>query len=213
MLEKVCQNTGTIKENKRMSGNVWWTSDTHFNHGNIIKYSSRPFTNVDDMNNYLLNEINKRVMPNDILIHAGDWLFGPDKINNLIKFRNRIACQNIYTVWGNHDRQIRREQSVRDCFVWTGSKLEEWFNKKYFTVDHYSCNVWDESHKGAYHLYGHSHGTLPDNPNSQSFDCGVDTDLFGHEKYTPYSFEEIDHIMKTYKKFSPIDHHNTKTNP
>ncbi len=56
-------------------------------------------------------------------------------------------------------------------------------------------------HKGFYHLHGHSHGSLPDNPNALSLDCGVDT----HDFY-PYSFEEVEDRMSK-KQFVPVDHH------
>jgi calcineurin-like phosphoesterase family protein len=61
--------------------------------------------------------------------------------------------------------------------------------------------VWNKSHHGAWHLYGHSHGTLPDDPNALSFDCGVDC-----HNYTPISFEQVEAIMAK-KTFKPIDHH------
>ena len=61
--------------------------------------------------------------------------------------------------------------------------------------------VWDKSHHGAWHLYGHSHGSLPDDPNSLSFDIGCNI----HDYY-PLEFEDVRKIMST-KTFKPIDHH------
>jgi calcineurin-like phosphoesterase family protein len=61
--------------------------------------------------------------------------------------------------------------------------------------------VWNKSHHGAWHLYGHSHGSLPDDINSLSFDVGVDS----HD-YKPISYEEVKRIMKK-KIFKPLDHH------
>jgi calcineurin-like phosphoesterase family protein len=193
--------------------NTWFTSDLHLGHGNIIKYSNRPFVNTDEMDAHLINEINKVVKPDDTLVNNGDWLFGPDKINRLLAYRKRIACQNIVTIWGNHDDTIRESKEVRDCFRFTGDFLEHHFGGKRFTLCHYALRVWNKSHHGAYHLYGHSHGTLPDDPTSRSFDCGVDTDLFGHKRFTPYSLEEVVNIMEKHKNFVPVDHHNQRTNP
>lgn len=189
----------------------WFTSDLHFGHTNIIKYSSRPFKDANEMDAYLINEINKVVKPDDTLRMLGDWLFGPDKIRRFLEYRNRIACQNIITIWGNHDDVIRHDKDVRNALQWSGDFLETHVQKQRFTLCHYALRVWDKSHHGAYHLYGHSHATLPDDPTSRSFDCGVDTQLFGHKRFTPYSFEEVDHIMKNHKTFAPIDHHNGRT--
>ena len=56
---------------------------------------------------------------------------------------------------------------------------------------HYALKVWNASHWGTYHLYGHSHGMLPDDPKSRSFDVGVDC----HNFY-PLAYEEMKGIMK-----------------
>jgi calcineurin-like phosphoesterase family protein len=58
---------------------------------------------------------------------------------------------------------------------------------------HYGLRVWDRSHHGALHLYGHSHGTLPGD--SQSLDVGVD----GWE-FTPVNIEQVRDRMKTMPK-------------
>jgi len=62
-------------------------------------------------------------------------------------------------------------------------------------------NVWDKCHHGSWHLFGHSHGSLPDNPNSLSFDVGCN--IWGYE---PLEFERVKEIM-SHKTFKPIDHH------
>lgn len=50
--------------------------------------------------------------------------------------------------------------------------------------------VWRGSHRGNWHLYGHSHGTLPDLEDKLSFDVGVDA----HD-FHPLSYEEVKAIM------------------
>jgi len=69
---------------------------------------------------------------------------------------------------------------------------------------HYAMRVWDKSHWGIWHLYGHSHGSLPDDPRSLSYDVGVDKNNF-----TPLLFEEVKEIMSK-KTFKPVDHHGEK---
>lgn len=194
-----------------MSVNIWFTSDLHLGHANIIKYSNRPFANTQEMDAHIINELNKVVMPGDSLYMLGDWLFGPDKVRRFLEYRARIACQDILTIWGNHDDVIRHEKAVQNAMSWCGDFLEAHIGGQRFTLCHYAMRVWDKSHHGAYHLYGHSHGTLPDEATSRSFDCGVDTELFGHKRFTPYSLDEVHEIMKKHKTFAPVDHHNGKT--
>ena len=55
---------------------------------------------------------------------------------------------------------------------------------------HYAMRVWNRAHHGAWHLYGHSHGKLPEAPTSLSMDVGVDT----HD-FRPWHFDEINLVM------------------
>jgi len=66
---------------------------------------------------------------------------------------------------------------------------------------HYAMVVWNACHYGSWQLYGHSHGTLTDNPNTRAFDVGVDCN-----NYRPISFEEVAQRMEKYKH-APVDHH------
>ena len=219
--------------------NIWFTSDTHFGHANIVKGCSnwvdtsncRDFSSIEDHDNYLIEQINKKVKPTDILWHLGDFGLGFAWKERLPEIRRKINCKTIRLVLGNHDHII--ENAVRTSKLKTVEEKDraKWhqaldiislfksidylkFGKMGghpFCLCHYAMKIWPWSHQGSYHLYGHSHGSLPDDPTSLSMDIGMDTELFGHTKYFPYSFEEIDHIMKNHKKFIPIDHHSERT--
>ena len=54
---------------------IYFTSDTHFGHANIIKYCKRPFANVDEMNIALVAAWNAKVKPEDTVYHLGDVTF------------------------------------------------------------------------------------------------------------------------------------------
>jgi hypothetical protein len=51
--------------------------------------------------------------------------------------------------------------------------------------------VWPNHSRGAWQLYGHSHGNLPDDPISLSMDVGVDS----HD-FRPWHFDEIQVVMR-----------------
>ncbi len=180
---------------------IWFTSDTHAYHANIIRYSKRPWKTADEMSLALAEKINSVVAAGDILVHAGDFAW----TGKVEQFRSMINCRNIFFVYGNHDREIRKDKKLQSLFV----KCTELYELKHpdITVCHYAMRVWNKSHHGAIHLYGHSHGLLPDDPNSRSIDIGVDTCLFGHERFMPYCMDEIDSIMHKHKNWKPIDHH------
>ncbi len=71
--------------------------------------------------------------------------------------------------------------------------------------------VWLGSHKGYYHCYGHSHGSLESKPWGKSMDVGIDSAyrLFG--EYRPFSLEEVVEILDK-RKIEIVDHHNESTN-
>ena len=74
----------TLEEAKH----VWVTSDTHFNHANIIKYCNRPFSSVEEMNETIIANWNKVVSEDDMVYHLGDFALGdksliPDFIRSL----------------------------------------------------------------------------------------------------------------------------------
>ena len=89
--EKHILNFTTLKNN------IFFTSDTHFGHANIIKYAHRPYTDVDEMNKALIDNWNSVVKPNDIVFHLGDFMFG--NINRFWEYRSRLNGK-IYLVHG-----------------------------------------------------------------------------------------------------------------
>lgn len=104
-IENICKHiiyilTNFGREEKDMS-NVFVTSDTHFYHGNIIRYCNRPFSSVEEMNEKLIENWNSVVGPNDKVIHLGDFCFG-----NKTKVKEVFSKLNgkIDLVMGNHDR-------------------------------------------------------------------------------------------------------------
>jgi calcineurin-like phosphoesterase family protein len=84
--------------------NTWLTSDTHFGHENIIKFSGRPFDNVKEMNEALVDYWNDTVSPEDTVIHLGDVAMGHflDSWEYVKKLNGHL-----HLIMGNHDRIAR----------------------------------------------------------------------------------------------------------
>ena len=195
---------------------IFFTSDTHFGHANIIRNAKRPFSSVEEMDAVLIERWNKVVGLHDRVYHLGDFTFmakGEAKASgNPAKYYGDKLNGEIVLVLGNHDHDSLKP-AARYMFESIHEKLEIAVGmdiidfgegkhiKQHITLCHYAMKVWNKSHHGAWQLYGHSHGSLPDDPNSLSFDVGVDC-----WDFTPVSIEQIRAKMRT-KTWKAIDHH------
>jgi calcineurin-like phosphoesterase family protein len=150
---------------------IWFTADTHFNHANIIRFSTRPFDNVLEMNETLIDNWNRLVKPIDSVYHLGDFGFG--EIGHIIKRLNGKK----YLTWGSHDKSII---PYKNLFV----EIRQILEVENIILCHYSMRVWARSHYGSWHLYGHSHGKLESW--GKSFDVGVDC-----WNFKPLSLEQV----------------------
>lgn len=178
-------------------------SDTHFGHKNIIKYSNRPFNSVEDMNEALIDNWNAVVKPEDTVYHLGDFAFLPyDQLKTVARRLNGTK----HFIMGNHDKEIAKNK--RDLI---GSRvfnsIQDYYELKHeghhMVLFHFGQRVWNKSHHGSIHLYGHSHGSLP--PHGKSVDVGVDCKEITSE-YRPVSFDEVVAYMKG-RQFQAVDHH------
>lgn len=92
---------------------TWWTSDTHFSHANIIRYCDRPFRDVREMNEALVQNWNAIVATDDVVYHLGDLALGQD-IELQIALTSRLHGDK-RLVPGNHDRIAASFEGRRDA--------------------------------------------------------------------------------------------------
>lgn len=178
-------------------GKTFFSSDTHLNHRNIIKYCNRPFSSVEEMDSIIIENINKIVNVNDTLYHLGDFCFGDKKNYYEIakSYRDRIKCKNLILIWGNHDNKI-----IEDLFSETYDLTMIYKHNQKIVLCHYAMAIWNCSHHGSWHLYGHSHSGSESMlnekfPKRKSIDVGVDNAFKLLGEFRPFSFNEIRDIM------------------
>lgn len=183
--------------------NRFATSDEHLGHNNILTgwgdpKKARPFYSMDDMIEGIIDRHNEVVRDGDEVYHLGDMFWRSLGLDKAIWIRQRLRGQHFY-VFGNHDELFwsDKEQTIPSRLQLHFNKLGERLvlndrrNRYGIVLDHYAGRVWNGSHKGAWQLYGHSHGHLPEE-DYLSMDVGVDV----HNFY-PVSFDTIaEHMRK-----------------
>lgn len=155
---------------------IWFTGDTHFNHTNIIRFCNRPFSDVIEMNETMIDNWNRIVKPNDDIYHVGDFGFG--EVGYIIKRLNGKK----YLVRGSHDKSIFPYKNEFE-------DIAQIMEVENVVLCHYAMRVWPKSHYGSWHLFGHSHGKLEGQ--GKSFDVGVDC-----WDFYPISLDKVKSEMK-----------------
>ncbi|MEO7099118.1 MAG: metallophosphoesterase family protein [Luteolibacter sp.] len=175
-----------------MKPSVFFTADTHFGHDKIVGLAKRPFDNIKDHDQSLIAWWNKAVHKGDTVYHLGDFAW-----HSIPAYREQLNG-NIHLVLGNHDRLKSADIA---CFASVSEYKKVKVDTQLIYMMHYAMRVWNRSHYGSWHLYGHSHGTLPDLPYARSLDIGVDV-----HGYMPVPFERVAQLMAR-KTWRPVDQH------
>lgn len=171
---------------------IWYTADHHFGHKRIIELAHRPFSSVEEMDEEMVRRWNAIVARGDTVYHVGDFAFADHT-----PYLSRLNGQK-RLILGNHDHSNR----VKAAKGWAtvDSMLTIKDGETPIVLCHYGLRVWNRSHYGALHFYGHSHGSLPGD--SQSCDVGVDCWSFA-----PVSLDEIRSRLGAHPMRGEPDHH------
>lgn len=174
---------------------IFFTADHHFGHRNIIRFQDRPFADVTAMDEALVERWNAAVGPDDVVYHLGDvGLCSPKALRALL---DRLRG-TIYLLRGNHERSATHRLCadrfgwIKDIYEFSVEDAEAPRGEQPIVLMHYAMRTWNRSHHGSWQLYGHSHGTLPDDPAQRSIDVGVDC----HD-FAPISYQAVKAIMAT----------------
>jgi len=169
---------------------IFFISDLHFGHANIIKHCNRPFTSADEMDETLIKNWNNTVKPKDEIYILGDLtLRSADEAHKYLTLLNGRK----YFIMGNHDKFLRkgRFDKYANDFEWVKDYEMVYIDGKCFVLFHYPILEWANYHRGSVHLHGHTHNRSvsfesPGNLNRLAFNVGVDVNDF-----RPVSITEI----------------------
>ena len=182
---------------------LFFTSDLHLNHFNILKFCNRPFNSVEEMDEALIKNWNDTVPEDGIVFILGDFCFGGFPAWEYYVSRlNGVK----YLIKGNHDMQqnLQNEDRLNAMFEWIGLQLQIEVGNRKLYLSHYPflCYAGTYRSKGSaiFNLFGHVHTCLSNNTGKDferlanlfptQYDVGVD-----FNNYRPVSFKEIEEMI------------------
>ncbi len=192
---------------------IWMSSDFHFGHANIIRFCKRPYKDVIEMNEALVNNFNELVTKEDAVYLLGDLAMS---FQNTAKYIPRLNFKELHCIYGNHDDVSHlHKHGKKDQRFWKQKYLDLGFTsvQDKLTIqiegkdvllhhfpyrasengDHnggYTVRYLDERQedKGLTILHGHTHGRWVKKGNC--VDVGVDA-----HNMKPVSIERIIEII------------------
>jgi calcineurin-like phosphoesterase family protein len=194
-----------IRDTQFDKDNLFFTSDTHFFHKNIIKYCDRPFENRHEMNEALVTRWNEKVPKDGIIFHLGDVSLTaiPKVLNDLL---HRLNGKK-YLVVGNHEKDVLGKDYIKQ--YWEGIydiaeiyvKDEEIsYKEQHIVMCHYPMLTWNASHRNSWQLFGHVHGGLSNKGEIKHSPSQMDVGVDCHNFY-PISYQQVkEHITKQIMK-------------
>ena len=167
---------------------IYFTSDTHFGHANVIRLCNRPFNNINEMNNVMIANWNAKITNGDHIYILGDMFF---RTNDAEQILSRLKGKK-HLILGNHDRDWIKKVDLNKYFESVDNLLFLSDGKHKLTLCHYPMMTWPQANRECYMVFGHIHADTnadywPLIQNSdQMLNAGVDVN-----NYVPVTFDEL----------------------
>ena len=169
---------------------IYYTSDLHIGHENIIRLCKRPYSNDREMGVDLIRRWNNKVTANDTVYILGDMFFRYEDIEVVKTTLKQLNGKKIL-IKGNHDNFLNQIK-WQDYFSTVKDIMKIKDNGRDVVLMHYPIEEWDGFFRGSYHLYGHVHNS--DNGLrviDRRYNVGVDVNDF-----EPKTLDELIEVNK-----------------
>lgn len=155
---------------------VFVTANMQLGRPNAIKKYKRPYANVDEMNDAMIQLWNSQVSTSDIVYHLGNFAWDPKTAQDaLTKMKGRIFLM---------------PAEIDDALMVLAQKglLPEHCSlmNRILPIDSHKCNMsywpmldWPNKNKGYWSIIGHPDKKYKSNPATKVIN--VSTDLWGHK--------------------------------
>lgn len=166
---------------------IYFTSDNHWGHENVIRFCGRPFDSVEEMDETMVKLWNERVRGNDNVYVIGDMFFRRQDPENILK---RLKGKK-HLVIGNHDASWLKKVDASKYFQSISNYLETSDGQRSLVLCHYPQVSWKHAMR-SYMIHGHIHNdTRADfwpllRTRERVLNAGVDINGF-----RPVTFDEL----------------------
>lgn len=154
---------------------VFFTSDLHLGHKNVIEFCRPEFKNIDHHNEAIVERWNDTVHKRDKVFVLGDVAWGKESLALLGEMAGTKEL-----IIGNHDQQ-RTEEYLKYF-----TKVHGLRRYKEFVLSHCPVHPTEMMYRWKYNLHGHIHMKEKDIKDPRYFNVGVDFHAYG-----PVSLEEV----------------------
>lgn len=175
---------------------IFFTSDLHFGHQNILRFCNRPWKTTDEMDEALVKNWNSVVGKDDIVFDLGDFAFSSN--GRWKELLSRLNGRHSL-ILGNHDITRWPGDQIIALFEEVHQQLILKIDSRWVYLNHYPflCygGSWRNPTNAVYALHGHVHS----GPDCSGKDCDRLNILFPYQydvgvdnnNYTPISWEEV----------------------
>lgn len=132
-----------------------YISDNHFGHKNVIEFNNLPFSDVDEMDRYMIDAWNLTVNKDDDVYIGGDLIYRSDR--EFSWYLNQLNGK-LHLCIGNHDGKLLKDSKAMSRFERVDKMMHVVDGKNHIHLCHFPMAEWNGMYKGTYHMFGHVHG-------------------------------------------------------
>ena len=165
-----------------------YISDLHFGHGNAIEFDHRPFADIEEMDEALIWLWNDRVQKDDEVYIIGDFAYRNAKPEEW--YLERLKGKK-HLIIGNHDHKLLQNEKALSYFesIEKMKHISDVGNQ--ICLCHFPIAEWNGYRHGAYHIYGHIHGSTDETYQfMKTRDKALNAGCMIN-RYAPASFQEL----------------------
>ena len=173
---------------------IYYISDTHLGDQKVFEKCSRPFSNLEELENEIIRRWNAKVKDGDIVYVLGD--IAEDNYTKVIEIFRELKGHKHFIV-GNRD--LKMLELINKSNVFESIEFINLIEDSGIKVClcHYPIMDWMEFSRGGYHVYGHIHNKTKKNDiayvqikqyfkDKPAFNAGVDV-----TNYEPVTLQEL----------------------